>query len=108
MFVNPLFDRKRDCRRAAVPFDDSDDGIEEQEDERELNVEQLKPCPLCGRWSYNLYFGEVNNPLAYWDGGVRGEECAYIMCTRCNLILKAYDLREAKEMWNRRDYKKDD
>lgn len=48
------------------------------------NIE-LKKCPFCGR--KNLQVGVAENPFIIWDGAVRGELVAYVIC-ECGAIMK--------------------
>lgn len=63
---------------------------------------ELKPCPFCGAPSWDLECGTVENPDAFWDGGMGGERYGYVMCYQCNAILKAYNMDESIEAWNKR------
>ena len=61
---------------------------------------ELKPCPFCG--SEDLDYGEIDQPDAWWDSGMRGEKYGYVMCIGCGCILKADNLNDATIFWNRR------
>ena len=61
----------------------------------------LKSCPFCGN-ELRLLSGFCNEPSAYWDGGLRGQEYGYVMCPVCSVILKEDTEDEAIKAWNRR------
>lgn len=67
-------------------------------------MDKLKPCPFCGetRSGFLLLSGTAYNPFPYWDSGIRGEECGYVICYNCNAMIKAHTEEEAIEAWNRR------
>ena len=50
----------------------------------EENV-KLEPCPFCG--GVNLEIGVSDNPFIVWDGAVRGERVAYVVC-ECGAMIK--------------------
>lgn len=60
----------------------------------------FKPCPFCGFEA--LEFGYVENPDAFWDDAMRGEEYYYVKCAPCGLIMKAERIAELQECWNGR------
>lgn len=62
---------------------------------------KLVACPLCGETG-SLHKGKIKNIDSYWDSSMRGEFCGYVMCEKCNLILKAHDAQEAISKWNKR------
>lgn len=71
-------------------------------------VDKLKPCPFCGAdtpaW---LESGSISNPFMWWDSGLRGEECGYVICYGCHAMIKANTEEDAVKAWNRRTDKTD-
>lgn len=64
----------------------------------------LRPCPFCGETTANglLESGHASNPFIWWDSGLRGEECGYVICYSCKAMIKANTEKEAINAWNRR------
>lgn len=46
---------------------------------------KLNACPFCGET--NLEVGVSDNPFVVWDGAVRGERAAYVVC-ECGAMIK--------------------
>ena len=69
--------------------------------------DDLLSCPFCGAPNFELEVGEVKDPLAYWDMGIRGIEHGYVSCP-CGAIVKAYDKWAAIEQWNTRADKQEE
>lgn len=63
---------------------------------------ELKKCPFCGGYDC-IETGVVNQPDAWYDSGLRGEQYSYVMCVDCGCILKANNLASAIKTWNKRD-----
>lgn len=79
-------------------------GMEEKNDAAlsRNGIDKLKPCPFCGE-DGEIEVGEMWNPAAYWDSGIRGESCGYVTCNYCKtVIVKGDTLEDAVRNWNRR------
>lgn len=63
---------------------------------------ELKPCPFCGAQGFELEHGKVDDPLAYWDGAIRGVSHGYVSCM-CGAMVKDYDEDAAIRLWNTRN-----
>jgi hypothetical protein len=44
----------------------------------------------------------VDDPLAYWDGAIRGVSHGYVSCM-CGAMVKDYDEDAAIRLWNTRN-----
>ena len=63
-------------------------------------MKKIKPCPFCG--SHDVVSGRMINPTVWWDSGMRGEDCGFVMCLTCGACVKGEYEEEAIEAWNRR------
>ena len=69
--------------------------------DRGVKSEDIYPCPFCG--DYDLDYGSTCRPDSFWDGGMRGEEYAYIKCHKCGVIMKSTDMKSVVNKWNIRN-----
>ena len=87
-----------DCKCTADKVKLVHTGFDHLECETFPYSSKLKKCPNCGNWNRELY--HVYNPLAFWDGDMRGEDKWTAVCWNCGLNISRERPEEAIEDWN--------